>query len=245
MTPVTYRGQEKCNMFAPRCLFEPAHRQPLTEISPAGTSGLSGCKGEGVRQRAQRGLPKTTQQEKDDMNCKIFTVAGAALALTLASSPAEAQRASNFGVSAGATLTSGDFNSEAKTGFNLGASLGFVSPMFPVGFRLDGTWHQFELEPHGTPVVHEGENYRMLSLTGNALLALPVTGLSPYLLGGVGVFNTNHADFEAENNFGYNLGGGVRFALTGFNTYAEARWTRVNTNIGNVTVVPIVFGIMF
>lgn len=178
------------------------------------------------------------------MTRKIFAVAGAALALSLTASSAEAQRASTFGVSAGASLPTGDFKNQAQTGFNLGANLGFVSPMFPVGFRVDGTWHQFELEPHGTP-VHEGENLRVLSLTGNALLSIPITGLSPYLIGGLGVFNTNHPDFETENDFGYNIGAGLRFALTGFNTYAEARWTRINTDNGNRTVVPIVFGIMF
>ena len=45
------------------------------------------------------------------------------------------------------------------------------------------------------------------------------------------------------NELGVNLGGGYRFALTGFSAYAEARYHHIlNTS---VNFIPITFGVTF
>ena len=44
-------------------------------------------------------------------------------------------------------------------------------------------------------------------------------------------------------NFGYNVGGGVRFALSGFSAYVEARYHSISN--ANVSFVPLVFGLQF
>jgi hypothetical protein len=46
---------------------------------------------------------------------------------------------------------------------------------------------------------------------------------------------------ESESEFGFSAGGGLRFVLSGFNSFLQAR---VNI-VGDHTFVPISFGVVF
>lgn len=167
----------------------------------------------------------------------MFTAAS--FALLFAASTAEAQRPVSFGVLAGASLPTGDTGDGFDTGFNLGLTAGFVPAMVPFGVRFDGMWHQLAEKGHD-------HNLRVLSGTANAQVHLPMTGMSPYLIGGIGMYNVNLEEHgDAQTEFGWNLGAGLRFQLAGFATFAEARFNRVSMDGGNLSIVPISFGIMF
>ena len=52
-------------------------------------------------------------------------------------------------------------------------------------------------------------------------------------------------DSETQTKFGLNGGAGLRFQLTGFSTFIEARWHTIFTEGSNAQMVPISVGITF
>ena len=87
------------------------------------------------------------------------------------------------------------------------------------------------------------------SVTGNALYKIPSASVSPYLLGGAGWYQFAGAvtgvGSGSENDFGWNVGGGISMPLSGFDTFIEAKYTQIQTDGSSVKFVPITFGIMF
>ena len=49
----------------------------------------------------------------------------------------------------------------------------------------------------------------------------------------------------SETKIGYAFGGGVTFNIGGFNAFAEARYTSVQTSVSSTTFVPLTVGLMF
>lgn len=166
----------------------------------------------------------------------------AALALVFTASAAEAQRPVQFGVAAGASMPMGDFGDAAETGWHAGVVLGLSMPTAPVGVRIDGMYNSFGFA--------EGidETWNIISVTANATWGLPMAAapLSPYLIGGLGMYRlgTSIEDTDAETDFGFNVGAGVKFNLQGFGTFIEARYNSVQSE-GDLNYLPITFGIMF
>jgi hypothetical protein len=76
---------------------------------------------------------------------------------------------------------------------------------------------------------------------------LPVAStVRPYAIGGIGAYKFGASNGgSGDTNFGFNLGGGITIPLSGFNTFIEARYTRVSGDGGSTSYVPITFGIMF
>jgi hypothetical protein len=52
-------------------------------------------------------------------------------------------------------------------------------------------------------------------------------------------------DSNSQTKFGLNAGAGLRFQLTGFSTFIEARWHTIFTEGRNAQMVPITVGITF
>lgn len=175
-------------------------------------------------------------------------IAATGLALALPMSAAQAQMPVSFGILAGASMPTGDAGDFLSTGFNLGATLGFTPALVPFGVRVDGVWHQFEYDD----AVADGD-LSVIALTANAMFQVPVgamPGISPYLIGGLGLYSADDAgDADRQNEFGWNIGGGLRFALAGFSTFVEARYN--SFSIGedaseqDINFIPISFGITF
>jgi opacity protein-like surface antigen len=74
--------------------------------------------------------------------------------------------------------------------------------------------------------------------------------LSPYAIGGAGLYRTsiavNGGGNAAENHFGFNIGGGIKIPLsTSFETFVEARYNRVSINGGSFSFIPVTVGVMF
>jgi hypothetical protein len=175
--------------------------------------------------------------------------------LVLSASAADAQFASpiRFNVHAGAALPVGDFAASddlldqgfAELGFRLGAGLELRAPLMPVGLRFDGAFDRMGIEGFDAA-------WSIWSLTANAVFSPAVSPL--YFIGGIGFYSMNvtgddaDPDNDAQSNLGFNVGAGLSLPLTGFSTFLEARWHRVNSedDFGfNATYIPIVFGIRF
>ncbi|HET6761493.1 MAG TPA: outer membrane beta-barrel protein [Gemmatimonadaceae bacterium] len=148
-----------------------------------------------------------------------------------------------FGIAAGAAIPTSDLSDFASTGFNGTVTVGLNPAMIPLGIRIDGAYNQFSVKD-----AFGGGDAKFISVTGNLVYKIPGATVSPYAIGGVGLYN---ADIEvagfpadAENKFGWNLGGGISMALSGFDTFIEARYNQVQTDTP-LKYIPITFGIMF
>jgi hypothetical protein len=177
-------------------------------------------------------------------------VVGAVAGLALASSTLAAQAATRptFGLAAGATVPTGDFGDGFGPGFNVGAHVGFRSATMPVGFRLEGTFHRNEAK--GT----NGLNFNTIAGTANVVAgpAAAAGGVSPYVIGGAGVYNlkidAGSGGSESITKFGLNGGAGVDLPLSGIGVFAEARFHYVfsGENGGsNINFIPLSVGIRF
>lgn len=174
-------------------------------------------------------------------------ILGAVTALSLAAlipltgahaQDAGAGRSVSFGLAAGATIPVGDLGDGYDTGFNVMGTLGLQPAALPVGLRFDLAYNN---------IGSKGawKDARIISGTANAVLTTSnMSGVKPYVIGGVGLYNVDGGG-DSETKFGLNGGGGLEFALSGFNTYVEARFHSIFTDNDNANYVPLVFGIRF
>lgn len=181
-------------------------------------------------------------------------VAGAAVAASSASVAAAQAGASagtrpSIGVFGGAALPTGSFGDAFKSGYAVGANIGFHPAASPVGFRIEGAYDRFDLKGTNPLDLHTS----VISGTGNVVLSAGATagGVRPYLIGGGGIYNIKTGD-ASDTKFGLNGGGGIDLLLSGITVYAEARFNYLFTDSNgitgrgyNATFVPIVVGVKF
>lgn len=176
----------------------------------------------------------------------LFAVALAGIALVSLPFDASAQ-ASNpirFGIAAGAAVPVSDLGDAYDLGFNGTVTIGLQPSMIPLGIRIDGAYNQFAAKDNTL-----GGNVHFTSVTGNLVYNVPTSGPAPYLIGGAGVYNfeINIPGFGSgsANKFGWNIGGGIKLPLSGFDTFLEARYNQVQGEDGSLKFIPITFGVMF
>jgi hypothetical protein len=149
----------------------------------------------------------------------------------------------SIGIAGGAAQPMSDLSDGAKLGYNGTLAVGLHLPFIPVGLRVDGAYNQFG-EKEGT-----GFKTRTVSATANVVWTLPSIGISPYLIGGGGLYMVSvtptGADAVTENYPGWNAGAGINLPLSGFKTFIEARYNSVSLDNGRMQFVPVTFGIMF
>jgi hypothetical protein len=172
---------------------------------------------------------------------KTLFAAALVAAIGLAPAGAEAQFLS-FGVAGGPTIPLGATADEVGTGFNAGIFADVNIPLLPVGGRADLLFHQMSADGHDLQVIGG---------TLNAKLRMPLILVSPYLIGGVGMYaskfeDTAHAgeSHDWETNVGLNGGVGVQLRLFGFGAFAEARLQNVFGDESR-RFLPITFGFSF
>ena len=182
------------------------------------------------------------------MKRSLFVAALAGIALTSLPFEARAQASTivkpvQFGIAAGVAIPTSDLSDGVSTGFNGTVTVGLNPAMIPLGIRIDGAYNQFSVKD-----IFGGGDVKFVSVTGNLVYKIPGATVSPYAIGGVGLYNAS-VDLPgfgsgSENNFGWNLGGGISMALSGFDTFIEARYNQVQTD-EPLKYIPITFGIMF
>jgi len=171
--------------------------------------------------------------------------AGAA-SMLLAARPtaASAQWNPSLVVKLGANVPIGDFGDATNLGYTVGIGGEFRKRTTPVGFRLELDFYENEIE-------HSDVKWRHFAGIANATYQAPSSNL--YLIGGLGVYRS-YFDFDnqfdddndfSETNLGLNGGAGLRFNLTDFSTFVEARFHHQFSDGGGITFLPITFGVRF
>lgn len=175
---------------------------------------------------------------KTTMRSALFAALVAGV-LTLSPNPVTAQ--ARFGVSGGLAAPMSDLGDVADLGYNVTAGLFFGGTRAPIGARIDGSLN-------GLSLKNTNEDVRILDATANAVVNIGQLPTSPYLIGGVGLYNSKFGSADSENAIGVNLGGGLRFPVGDFSTFFEARYHRMLGDRGsgaNLQFIPITFGIVF
>jgi hypothetical protein len=155
----------------------------------------------------------------------------------------EAQRPLSFGVSAGAAIPVSDLSESHKTGFNAAAHIGFNVPVLPVTARLEGFYSSFPARAEDIVGLRDG-GIRIAGATGNVVYSFSGLGVRPYIIAGAGVYNSSYIRGSTTDP-GFNAGLGARFALAGFDAFAEARLHRISDDDRQFQFVPVTFGIEF
>jgi opacity protein-like surface antigen len=174
----------------------------------------------------------------------------AILGLAAAAPAAQCQGYNPFqiGASGGIAFPTGDLGTGTNTGYNIAVIVGYKPQLLPISVRAEAAYNQFG-------VTGGGRSLNIPSFTGNVVYELPLgVGFTPYAIGGAGLyrpsvgFNGGGAT-SAENDFGWNIGGGIKIPLsTSFETFVEARYNSVSisgTNGGTASFIPVTVGILF
>ena len=184
------------------------------------------------------------------VNRLVLSTFLASAAVFAAAAPASAQGYNPFqiGAAAGIAFPTGDLGNVTNTGYDVAVMVGYKPQFTPIGVRAEAAYNQFGSQ------VFDG-NVNIPSFTGNLVFGLPVGTLSPYVIGGAGLYRTNvdvnGGGSAGENHFGFNIGGGIKIPLsTSFETFVEARYNRVTVDNGNggngsFSFIPITVGVMF
>lgn len=140
----------------------------------------------------------------------------------------------SFNIAAGATIPTGDLGDFTDVGYNLTVGLGGRQAGSPLGFRAEGMYNEWGIS-NTSLKTHTG------AVTANATydFGTPSTTGNFYGIGGLGYYFSGNS----ANDFGWNIGGGFKFPLSGFSAYVEARYHAVSNQ--NRSFVPIVFGLKF
>lgn len=167
-----------------------------------------------------------------------FTVVAAALAF----SAADAQAQIGFSIAGGPSFAMGDFGDNTDMGYHAKVAASFSLPLLPIGLEAGAMWSRFD--------ASEGDGHaQILNGSLDAVINLPTPVITPYLIGGVGYYNLKEesplGEFDT-NDFGLNIGAGVRLGLVGLGgVFAEARLHNVMTEGDAVRFVPVSLGIRF
>lgn len=172
---------------------------------------------------------------------RILSSSAVLLAALAAVAPANAQRRTTLGIAAGATIPTGVLGDATSVGYHVLGTLAISgTASAPLGFRVDGMYN-------GLSGKNDGPDVKVWTINGNLVYAVPGgTTVTPYVIAGAGWYNAKAegAD-ESDGNFGINGGVGLRFALSGFSTFAEARFHNVFSDPESTRMIPLTFGIMF
>jgi hypothetical protein len=138
--------------------------------------------------------------------------------------PVTADAQVRFLAGAGVTNPMGDLNDAVDVGWHATAGVQVGIGALPVGLRADGGYHSFG---------EQGANPKLSILSGalSLVVTFPGVGLSPYLLGGVGMYRTS-VDVDAsdpDSDPGVHGAFGVDIGSLGFGMFAEVRFVNVNT----------------
>lgn len=180
----------------------------------------------------------------------MMTVLAAPAALSAqpasqSASQSASDRLVTLGVSGGVSLPNGDYTEGLESGYTLAGHLYLKPGTFTsLRFRGDVSFDKWNAE------AENAGSFRSLGFVVNAMYEFPTASTSivrPYLLGGLGAFNTeaSDADSDSDTNLGLQVGGGLNFALSGFTTFAEAKFVNVFTDGSSLRYIPITFGVRF
>ena len=159
----------------------------------------------------------------------------------VAFSPHSAFGQARFGVSGGPAVPVSDLADVAGLGYDVAVALHFGGTHVPFGARVEGGLNGFSLDD-------ADDDVRILNLTVNAVANFGQRPTSPYLIGGLGLYNSKAANLDSKNAIGINLGGGFRFPIHQLSTFLEARYHLMlgkRSDFANFQFIPITFGVIY
>jgi opacity protein-like surface antigen len=187
----------------------------------------------------------------------LFSLAVLASAGSASVAQAQVSNPLKFTVFAGGSLPTGDLKDGVNTGYNVGAALDYHVPISPFGVRVEGIYSSFGAKDDGGV---EDASISDLGANLNAVLWLPNAGspMRVYVTGGpsysrlkVNVSDSGLDLSVSENKWGFNVGGGLDFALGSLSTRLDVRYRRFSTSDDEtgessaIQYIPISFGITF
>lgn len=170
----------------------------------------------------------------------------AATVIGLAVSATGASAQIGWAIGGGPSFATGDLGDVVDMGYNVQGSASLSIPVLPVGIRIDGLYNKHPSE--------FDENHRTFAGNVNAVFSFPSIGITPYVIGGLGMYNTKIEhdddqevghDHESSSDVGFNIGAGVRLGLPGLSVFGEARLHSISAEGGSVRFVPVTLGIRF
>ena len=177
------------------------------------------------------------------------SVFGVAMGLALVATAANAQsmvpaaKPVSFGIAGGMSMPTGDFGNAFKSGYNVSGILQFQQPSWPVALRIEAQYQDFSAKG--------GVDASAKTIGGlaNVIYAFPTKStVRPYVTGGLGYFHlkAEEGDLSAsDNKFGFDMGAGLDFQLSGMNTFIEANWQSIRAEGAAANQIPIRVGIRF
>jgi len=143
-------------------------------------------------------------------------------------------------VGGGLLLPMGDYKNFDKSGFIGQAGVGF--PAGPIGIRIEGDYGQTS---HKSPT---SGNTKIIGGMAAAVYHIKTpAGVTPYVLGGVGMYNvkiTGSVD-TSQTKFAFGLGAGLEMKMTAMSLYLEAKYMNIATSGSATTFIPITVGLRF
>ncbi len=174
-------------------------------------------------------------------------VLGAALMASVGAAPAVAQGGAKFSLGGGLTLPLGDFGDAASTGFHGLAAVSFQPKNLPIGIQVDGMFHRL-----GVDQSNVDANFQVIQGTANAVYRFAnsaETKVRPYLIGGVGLYNSKLTGDDVPDNvdgstdFGINAGAGFDFQAGAVALFVEGRFHNVFSDGSNTNFIPVTLGV--
>ena len=180
------------------------------------------------------------------------SLVGVAAGLLVFAATANAQSMSkpvSFGIAGGMSVPTGDLGNVLSTGYNLSGMLNFRGPAWPVSLRVEGQWQHF-----GVTNVADA-NVKSIGGLANLVYGFGSKSMvRPYVTGGLGFFHIT-SDFgntcgladcsTSDNKFGFDVGAGLQFQLTGISTFVEGDWQSIQTSGSADHMFPIRVGVRF
>jgi opacity protein-like surface antigen len=162
-------------------------------------------------------------------------------AIAVSSSSVRGQTPLRVGLAAGVTAPVSGYAADKDVGYHLALIFDIRVPATPLGFRIDGSFHEMKYTGNTT-------RDQILMATGDAVLRVPTGSMVvPYVIGGIGVYNSHRNLFltsRSSTELGVNAGGGLRFELVDVTTFIEARYHRTGGETG-IRMLPVSLGILF
>jgi opacity protein-like surface antigen len=204
-----------------------------------------------ANRRSDRTVDVHQCKEKEFMKIRTAVLLAFATMAPLASGRAQISNPLKFTIFGGAALPVGDSQDALKTGYIVGGAVDLRAPLSPIGVRGELTYSAFDAKGlSGTGVSADlkdvGVNANLVYWLSNP------TPVKPYLTGGPSwshqtgtVSGGGSSTSGSENAWGFNLGGGLQFALGELGTRLDVRYRRLSKNGDSFSVIPITFGITF
>ena len=169
----------------------------------------------------------------------------AIVALLVAALPlrlrAQGQWTTALGLMVGPTVPLSTYADDKNVGYLAGLTISIRTPLSAVGFRIDGNFSELRYKGSST-------KDQIWMASANAVLKMPsALAVSPYLIGGGGIYNWRRAPSLGNNSstaFGFNGGVGLRFGIGESYTFVEARYHMANGR-NDIRMIPITFGVSF